>query len=187
MDGPVHPDVSVPIVNNAREDVDMATRRHPDVDCGTVRPWIPLLDDRSHDEAFAKIVLIGFAVRLIPDREPPIQGLQKRLVLQRRADAHRVQVRQQTVAEPQELLHHGRALGPVQPRFLGRELAVGGMQPHDRGEDAELYPAGRELVVARPAHVSANVVAPPSVADVGSGAGKLGLELERGPAHDAVA
>jgi hypothetical protein len=103
------------------------------------------------------------------------------------AVVHRVQVRHEPVAEAQRGGHRLPRLGRVQPRLLDQERVARRVQAQDRREQAELHPAGGELVVAHAEDVAADVVAPPAVADVRRRGGELGLEVQRRPRDVRVA
>ena len=83
--------------------------------------------------------------------------------------------------------HHGIAhfRGEV-PRLLAHELRIAGMQAIDRAERAKLIPAGFQMFVAVPTHVTANIVTPPSVADIRRGSSEIRLELQGFPRNNGV-
>src|SRR5262249_4148728 len=64
---------------------------------------------------------------------------------------------------------------------------LGGMGAQDGTVDAELYPAGIEFRRNDAGHVSADVVAPIGVPDVGRGGGEPGLKGQRLPHGNGVA
>ena len=67
------------------------------------------------------------------------------------------------------------------PGFFSVKLAAGAVKPHDRRECAKLRPASHHLIVFVAQHMTADVVAPPAIADIGCGFCKIGLEIQRLP------
>ena len=101
---------------------------------------------------------------------------------------HRVQVRDQLVAELHRLARHAQHLGVVPaPGTPLVESAARAVQPEDRAENAVLHPARVELRLLDAAGMPADVVAPPAVTDVGRRRGEIGLEPEAAPGHPRVA
>ena len=60
------------------------------------------------------------------------------------------------------------------------------MQSVDRTERAKLVPAGFQMFVAVSTHVTADIVTPPSVADIRSGSSEIRLELQGFPRNNGV-
>lgn len=84
-------------------------------------------------------------------------------------------------------LHHGIAhfRGEV-PRPLAHELRIAGMQAIDRAERAKLVPTGFQMLVTIATHMTANIVTPPSVADIRRGSSEIRLELQGFPRNNGV-
>ena len=61
------------------------------------------------------------------------------------------------------------------------------MQTVDRGKYAILHPACRHIVITVSTIMTSDIMTPPSVADVGRGGGKFGLEVKRIPGNGGVA
>ncbi len=91
------------------------------------------------------------------------------------------------MAQAQEFLHHSADLRSEPPRFLGIEPAARRVQAHDRREDTILHPPAAELIVLHALHMSADIVAPHAIADVGRGRREIRLEIKRLPRHDRIA
>ena len=83
--------------------------------------------------------------------------------------------------------HHGIAhfRGEV-PRLLAHELRIAGMQAIDRAERAKLVPTGFQMLVTIATHMTANIVTPPSVADIRRGSSEIRLELQGFPRNNGV-
>ncbi len=179
--------VPAAVVDEVRvEQVDEAPLRQPGADAAHEGGGAVWGGDGRDEQVRAKVVLRGDRVCLAV-LVVPVHGLDERLVLVRGADVHGVEVGDQAVAQQEEVLDDlGRALFKV-PGLLGVPEVLGGVQPQDRGEAAELHPADRELVGPHAAPVAADVVAPPAVADVGGRRRELGLELEPLPGDLRVA
>lgn len=60
------------------------------------------------------------------------------------------------------------------------------MQTEDGRKDAILHPTSDELVASPAAHVAADIMTPPAVANIGGRCGKLWLKLQRCPADNGV-
>ena len=118
--------------------------------------------------------------------DPPNTSVPPMACPRRGAIVHGVQVRQHHMAQSQRT-HHGIAhfRGEV-PRLLAHELRIAGMQSVDRTERAKLVPAGFQMFVAVSAHVTANIVTPPSVADIRRGSSEIRLELQGFPRNNGV-
>ena len=54
------------------------------------------------------------------------------------------------------------------------------------GEYAVLHPSGHQLVVPDTHHMAADIMAPPSVADIAGRVGEVGLELEALPGNHCI-
>ena len=91
------------------------------------------------------------------------------------------------MTHPQALSHDHLGFSAVMPRLLGPELVLGRVQSIDGGEPPELRPSSHELVIAGPEDVPTDVVAPPSVTDIGGGGRELGLEVQSFPGDDGIA
>ena len=99
---------------------------------------------------------------------------------------HGVEIRHQSVAQSEEVLHHLSNVFPVSPGLFSAELAVAGMEAHHRGEHSQLYPASCHLVIFIASHMASDIMAPHAVADIGSRRGKVRLEVQRFPGDDGV-
>ena len=73
------------------------------------------------------------------------------------------------------------------PRLLVVEFARRAVEAHYRREHPELHPSHLKLLVVRPEHVPADVVAPPAVTDIRRRGGKVGLEGEARPGDEGIA
>ena len=135
-------------------------------------------DDRCHHQLRAETELIRDFICLRIIRVSPIHRLDKRHAFERRPVVHGVQVRQHHVTQPQSV-HHGMPCfsGEI-PWLFAHELRVAGMQTIDRAESAKLIPACFQMLVSIPAHMPADIVAPPSVADIRCRRGEIRLELQ---------
>ena len=60
------------------------------------------------------------------------------------------------------------------------------MEPVDGRKDAQLYPADGQVVIPHATHVSADIVAPPSISDVGGIRSKIGLEGQAVPGDHCI-
>ena len=61
------------------------------------------------------------------------------------------------------------------------------MEAKDGRKAAELDPSGSQLRVVDTSSVAADVVAPPSVSDIGCCGSELGLEVQTGPLNMRIA
>ena len=61
------------------------------------------------------------------------------------------------------------------------------MQAHNRGKDTQLVPAQGQLIVAVAEDVAADIMTPPTIADIAGRRREIRLEVQRFPGHVAVA
>ena len=60
------------------------------------------------------------------------------------------------------------------------------MQTVNWGKYAKLYPAKCQLIVTIAKHMSADIVTPPAISNIGSCAGKIRLEIQGLPGYDTI-
>ena len=60
------------------------------------------------------------------------------------------------------------------------------MQAHNRGKDTQLVPAQGQLLVAVTEDMAADIMTPPTVADIAGRRREIRLEVQRFPGHMAV-
>ena len=93
------------------------------------------------------------------------------------AVVHRVNVRQQSVAQAQCLCRQATGFVTVTPRLFAHKFVVGRVQAHNRAEYAVLHPTGVQFIIIIAEHMPADIVAPPTVTDIRGGRGEIGLKL----------
>src|ERR1700744_5926949 len=128
---------------------------------------VPRSGDWCDDQLASKEVLVWILICFLGLRKLPVQGMDEGLIMRRGASIHRVQIRNQLVSEAHGLLHDIAALHVELPRLSEIEYVVVAMQSEDGRPAAQLVPARGTFVVLVAVHVSADVVAPPAIADVG--------------------
>ena len=99
---------------------------------------------------------------------------------------HRIQVREELMPQFQAFAHDPFGHGIVVPRFFIDKRTAGRVQTIDRREYAVLHPARRQVVVTVSVKMAADIMAPPSVTDVGGSGSKLRLIIQRFPCYDCI-
>ena len=61
------------------------------------------------------------------------------------------------------------------------------METVDGAKDTELYPSCVKLIVFDTHHMTADIMAPPGVSDIGCCNSKIGLIIQRGPCDKGIA
>ena len=96
-----------------------------------------------------------------------------------------VNIGDQTVPEPEGC--NGFVFYALMIPGLLAQHGTAAVQPQDGGKYTELEPAQIELVIFRIAHVvTADIVGPMGIADVGSGVSKIGLEIQSVPGDSCI-
>ena len=67
------------------------------------------------------------------------------------------------------------------PGFFSVKLAAGAVKSHNGRECTKLGPAGHHLIIFIAHHMTADIVAPPAIADIGCGFCKIRLKIQRLP------
>ena len=142
--------------------------------------------DRRAQQLGSEGILIWHLVGFLCFRIVVIHGKDQRKVFFISSVVHGVEIRHQSVAQSEEVLHHLSNVFPVSPGLFSAELAVAGMETHHRGEHSQLYPASCHLVIFIASHMASDIMAPHAVADIGSCRGKVRLEVQRFPGDDGV-
>ena len=88
--------------------------------------------------------------------------------------------------QPQIPGHHTLRRIIVFPRFFAIERIIRAVKPVDGRKDAQLYPADGQVVIPHASHVPADIVAPPSVADIGGVRGEIRLECQAVPGDHRI-
>lgn len=109
-----------------------------------------------------------------------------RIVVKNNRVVHGIQVRQQPMAQAKKLAHGVMNFFFESPRLFSVEFTAAAVQTVDRRKDAELIPARFHLIVLVSQHMTADIMTPPSITDVGCRAGKIGLEIQRFPGNQRV-
>ena len=90
------------------------------------------------------------------------------------------------MAQAQIFFHHTlRNLIEI-PRFFSVKWIVGTVKAINRREYTKLYPSCHQFIITHTHHMSANIVAPPSITDVTGCAGKIRLEVQAVPGNNSV-
>ena len=74
----------------------------------------------------------------------------------------------------------------IGPRLFLHPPGTGAMQTINGRKYAKLHPAQQKLHILVAAHMTADVVTPPAVTDVGRCSGKVGLKLQRFPSYGCI-
>ena len=90
------------------------------------------------------------------------------------------------MAQAQEFIHRSAHLRLKAPGLLAVKLIFRAVQTVDRREHAELIPSSLQLIILVAVHMTADIMTPPAVTDVGSRTGKIGLELQRFPGDHRI-
>ncbi len=186
MQIPVQLDLLSAFVDDAREDVDPGSFRQPGICLSQVYPWNLRGGDGGNHQAFPEEVLVFRPVGLPLFRILIVQGLYEGFVLLKGPVVHGVQIGDHPVAETEKLPHHLMNLHGETPGLFPSEVPFGAVETVDGREHPELYPAQNQHIVPGSAHVSADVMAPPAVADVGGGAGKVRLKVQGRPGSHRI-
>lgn len=160
--------------------------RQPDDLPGQAGVRVPRGDERSGDQLASVGVLVGSEVGLFPVGVGVVHradgGFGGGVV----APGHGVQVGDKPVAYLHGVAGEAQGFGIPPKRAAFVETVFGAVQAQNGTEQAVLHPARVEFGVFVPVEMPADVVAPPSVPDVGRGAGEVGLERQRPPRDDRV-
>ncbi len=98
-----------------------------------------------------------------------------------RSVIHCIEIRQQPVAKPHKFRSNGFNALWVLPRLLAHKLVWGWMKAHYRWKNTKLNPSEIQLIVLFAEAVTAYVMAPPCITDIGCGWGKVRLKIKRSP------
>ncbi|KAI6748011.1 hypothetical protein HG531_008553 [Fusarium graminearum] len=131
LDTPKHPHIAITIVNSTSKDINMTTRRYPDINSAMVRPLIARLHDRSNHKLRPKEILVRLSIRLVSCGKLPVQRLHDGIISIRRVQISGVEIWNETMAEPKECLHDFCEFRSVQPGLFGSEQAHLGVKSHD--------------------------------------------------------
>ena len=116
-----------------------------------------------------------------------IHGFAKRAPRGVRHIIFRIKIGNKPVAQTEQGFCHGFRRGRALPRFFAHKLVCGGVQTVDRRKYAELQPADIKFVVLVAEMVSAYVVTPPRITDIGRRRGHIRLEFQARPRHGGIA
>ena len=81
------------------------------------------------------------------------------------------------MAQTKELVHDQFHFLAIAPWLFAVKLAAGAVKTHNRREYTKLQPAKCKLIILVAHHVTTNVVAPPTIADIGGCCGEVRLEI----------
>ena len=169
----------------AAEEVIPVARRQPDDGPRQAGVDVGRANERGDDEV-AEEVLVGAGVGLFAVGVVVVHRPHRRHRFRLVQSRQRIEVRDERVAQLHGGARHTLHLGVVGPRSPLVERVLGAVQPEDRAEDAKLNPADEQLPVLDAAHVAADVVAPPTIGDVGRRSRHVGLEGQRRPGDDRI-
>ena len=99
---------------------------------------------------------------------------------------YRIQIRYKFVSESEIFCRDSFSLLTRFPRFFAHKLVAGRMQSVYRTEHAVLKPSEIEFVILISSVMTAYIVAPPGIADVGRRRSHIRLEIQSTPGHSAV-
>ena len=90
------------------------------------------------------------------------------------------------MTQTKEIIHCAAHFHTEVPRLFSTEGTVRAVQTVDRRKDSVLIPSCFKLIVTVAEHMAADIMTPPSVADVGGCAGKVWLEIQGFPGDVGV-
>ena len=90
------------------------------------------------------------------------------------------------MAHPQCLTHCQLCLLFKSPRFLAVKFTAGTVKTHNRRKNTILRPTGCHFIIFVTQHMSANIMAPPAISNIGSCIGKIRLKIERLPGNHCI-
>ena len=97
-----------------------------------------------------------------------------------------VQIRDQFMPQPQEVFRNGLYSAAALPGFFAHKIRIAGVQAVNGAENTVLKPAQIQFIILITLHMSANIMAPPSITSVGSCIGEIGLEIQAFPGTDGI-
>ena len=174
-------------VMGAVEQVEPASLGQPCGDLAHAAGSILLFRNGRNHQLTAEPILIGHFVGRVALGMAVIHRLHQGQTLRMGAVVHGIDIGEQRMAQPQPILDDCLRLPVVDPGLLAGKLAVGAVEPVHRGQHTQLQPADKHLIIPIAAHMAADIMAPPGIADIGRHGGELGLELQRLPGHKGIA
>ena len=139
------------------------------------------------DEVRPKGVLLRAIVGSLLRRIIVVHGADHCLVLGGVEPGHSVNVRDEGMAQLHGITRNSQGFCIVAPGTAIMEFAFGAVQPKNGAEHAILHPACVQFRFFQTVRVPSNVVAPPAVANVGGGGGKIWLEIKAIPIYMGIA
>ena len=144
------------------------------------------MDHRLYQQLRAEEILVPVLIAF------PLHGIvvvrrnQGRTQLLVALSIHGIDIRQQPVAQAQDLSGHLIVGLRIPPRLLAAERIAVAVQPVDRGEHAPLQPADVKLIVLHAAQMPADIMAPPGIAHICRRSSKIGLIFQGRPGHMGI-
>ena len=99
---------------------------------------------------------------------------------------HGIEIRDHAVTQAQKIFRHVAHIRTIAPRLAHIELIDGAVQTADRRKGSPLHPASIQLIILNTLHVTADIMAPPCIADIIRSRGEIRLEIQRLPRNVGV-
>ena len=141
--------------------------RQPSPHMSHLRAFVILFRDGRYYHLIAKPILIIYSIGASAFRVRIIHRHDQRFALGMCPIIHGIQVREELMPQFQAFAHDPFGHGIVVPRFFIDKQTAGRVQPIDRREYAVLHPARCQVVIPVSVKMAADIMAPPSVTDVG--------------------
>ena len=183
---PVHIHHPAAFINNSAEEVHIHPFRKPYLLLCHIQRRQPGGGDRRCNQLGAEIKFIGHLISLLGSGILIIHGQNQRNILGMGPVIHGVQIRKQLMAQAEEFIHHAADLLLVTPGLLTVKFIFGTVEPVYRRKDSELEPAAGHFIILKSIHMSADIMAPPAIADIRGRAGKIRLESKRFPGYHRI-
>ena len=151
-----------------------------------IQTFYPGCSNRRRYQLTAKKILISCLISPILLRTLIIHRADHRQIFPVIPIIHGIQIRNHPVPLPQGLPHDLSCLPLKPPGFLAVKLAFCAVKAHNRRINPKLGPSCRQFIILIALHMSADVMAPPAIADIGCHSRKMRLKIKGFPCRNRV-